>query len=42
VVEPVPLAELIALGLTGPRDLSAANLGEEFLRLPGGVAYRWP
>jgi hypothetical protein len=41
-VEPVPLAELIALGLTGPRDLSAANLGEEFLRLPGGVAYRWP
>ncbi|HWQ15855.1 MAG TPA: DUF2029 domain-containing protein [Roseiflexaceae bacterium] len=31
--------------LERPRDggeIRLANLGEEFLRLPGGVAYRWP
>lgn len=41
-VQAAPLEELIGLALTAPRDLSAANLGEEFLRLPGGVPYRWP
>jgi len=42
VVTQVPLSELISLGLTEPRDLGQVNLGEEFLRLPGGVVYRWP
>jgi hypothetical protein len=41
-VERVPLEELISLGQTEPRDLRTAHLGEEYLRLPGGIPYRWP